>query len=177
MRSIVLIGFTSLLMAACTGPAGPDGPVDPNANGNEVGPSHPDYETFDPSGYDAQPRPRVRVIEHDVPDRLMEGRVDIPRDDSPEARTVEGYRIQIFSSEDRNAADLVLREAMAWWRSRGANADTDADLEPTIAYIQPYYRVRLGGFEFRQEAEELLEEVRQQYRDAFIVPDLVTIRD
>lgn len=174
MRQFALLVFASFAFAACTGPAGPD-PVDPTPIDN--GPSHPAYETFDPSGYNSQPRPQTRVIEHDVPDRLMEGRVDIPEENRPTVRTVEGFRIQIFSSEDRGAADAVLGEATAWWQTQHGTPGVPADLEPAIAYIQPYYRVRLGAFEFRDGAEEILEIVRRQYRDAFIVPDLVTIRE
>lgn len=46
-----------------------------------------------------------------------------------------------------------------------------------MAYIQPYYRVRIGAFEFRGDAETMLSVVRQRYGDAFLVPDLVTIRE
>jgi hypothetical protein len=51
------------------------------------------------------------------------------------------------------------------------------DLAPDIAYLQPYYRVRLGGFEFRNEAERALAFVRGRWPEAFIVPDRVTIRE
>ncbi|MCH8031304.1 MAG: hypothetical protein IIB09_05750 [Bacteroidetes bacterium] len=94
MRFHVLATLVAVLgLAACTGPAGPSGPVEPPPQQ----PSHPDYETFDPAGYDAVPGPQSETIEHDVPDRLMEGRVDVPDELQQTVRTVEGFRIQIYS--------------------------------------------------------------------------------
>lgn len=174
MRFPVLALLIACLgLAACSAPAGPSRPAElPPAQ-----PSHPDYETFDPSGYDAPPRPRTEAIEHDVPDRLMEGRVDVPDESRETVRTVEGFRIQIYSGEDRNVAEGILTEARSWWESQRGAPGIANDLQPDVAYIQPYYRVRIGAFEFRGDAETTLTRVRQRYSDAFIVPDLVTIRD
>ena len=171
---LLAVLVAALGLAACTGPAGPSGPMEPPP---PPPPSHPDYETFDPAGYDAEPRPQTETIEHDVPDRLMEGRVDVPEELQQTVRTVEGFRIQIYSGEDRYVAEGILTEARAWWETqRGAPGIPD-DLQPEVAYIQPYYRVRIGAFEFRGEAETMLAVVRQRYGDAFLVPDLVTIRE
>jgi len=42
-------------------------------------------------------------------------------------------------------------------------------------YIQPYYRVRVGNFKTRAEAEHALSILNDRYTDAFIVPDTVII--
>lgn len=175
MRLYVFILLVATLgLAACTGPSGPSGPIEPPPPSR---PAHPDYETFDPSGYNVEPRPEPEVIEHDVPDRLMEGRVDIPDEIRETVRTVEGFRIQIYSVEDRNVAEGVLSEARVWWETQRGAPGIPSDLQPEVAYIQPYYRVRIGAFEFREDADRMLALVRRQYSDAFLVPDLVTIRD
>ncbi len=44
-----------------------------------------------------------------------------------------------------------------------------------MAYLQPYYRVRMGAFATREDAEAALALVRRQYPEAFLVPDLVTV--
>lgn len=168
---IPLLATLVLGLAACSGPAGPNGPIEPPPPPPIV---HPDYETFDPTGYDAEPRPPVETVVHDVPDRLMEGRVDLPDEVRETVRTVEGFRIQIFSGEDRYVAERILSEAREWWDTQQGVPD---ELQPEVAYIQPYYRVRIGAFEFRQEAEAMLARVRSRYADAFLVPDLVTLRD
>ena len=175
MRFQVLVILAAFLgLAACTGPVGPNRPIDPPP---PPPPSHPDYETFDPTEYNAAPRPRTETIEHDVPDRLMEGRVDVPEELQETVRTVEGFRIQIFSGEDRNVAEGILTEARAWWDTQRGAPGVPNELQPEVAYIQPYYRVRIGAFESRQDADTMLAVVRQRYSDAFLVPDLVTIRD
>jgi hypothetical protein len=159
------------LLAACSGSreATEPPPVDPT-------PVYPDYETFDPSGYDAQPASAPAEVQHDVPPRLMEGRVAVP-DGSGGERVVDGYRVQIFSSDSRDAAEGVRTQAEGWWRSVQSQSGAPDDLSPTVAYLQPYYRVRVGGFEFRDEAEAALPFVRARFPEAFIVPDRVTITD
>jgi hypothetical protein len=174
-----LLPFVALLsLAACTGPAGPAGPVGPEEEPPvppEEEPAYPSYETFDPAPYDAQPPLSMPPPPHDVPDRLMEGRVEVPN--ASRERQVEGYRIQVFTSDSRESAERVRAEVLDWWPAVRGTPGAPADLETAIAYIQPYYRVRVGAFETRDEAEAALGVVRQQYTEAFIVPDLVTIRD
>ena len=92
-------------------------------------------------------------------------------------RQVEGYRIQIFTSDSRDAASAMQAEARLWWNTVEGTPGAPDDLETALAYIQPYYRVRVGGFETRADAEDVLGFIRRQYPEAFIVPDLVTIRD
>lgn len=139
--------------------------------------SYPGYETFDPSGYDASPPPPATKVEHDVPERLMVGRVDVeapppeqPEEDpEPTAERIEGYRIQVFSTADRSTAEQVQQEALDWWEQSGV------PLPSVVAYRQPYYRVRVGAFVTAEEAEEALSRFRERYPEAFLVPDLVTV--
>src|SRR5690606_14842775 len=158
MRFAVLLAFV-LALAACAGPSGttrPSGDDDPPP---PTEPGYPAYETFDPSGYDVHPARPARPIEHDVPARLMEGRVEVPADDVE--REVDGFRIQVFSGEDRRAAEGVRAEADAWARDVRGQDDALRNLESDVLYQQPYYRVRIGAFEYRDEAEAALAFVRQ----------------
>ena len=90
----------------------------------------------------------------------------------PTPQQVEGYRVQIYASESRQNAERVRSEALQWW----GRAGTGEDLEAIVAYLQPYYRVRVGAFASREEADAALARVRRQYPEAFIVPDVVTVR-
>ncbi len=167
-RATVLVALASLTLAACAG-SRPRGPAAPDA-----APAHPAYETFDPASAEAPPVRPASAVDHDVPPRLMEGRVEVPaepaRPSAPRPRTVEGFRIQVFSGEDRASAERVRGEAEGWARRRGAEG-----YEATLAYIRPYYRVRVGAFATRGEAEAALAGVRTQFPEAFLVPDLVTV--
>ncbi|HYE96623.1 MAG TPA: SPOR domain-containing protein [Rubricoccaceae bacterium] len=168
----------ALFLAACSGPREATGPSGPNPPPDR-GPAPPAYETFDPTGYDAEPAPPAQIVQHDVPARLMRGRVVVPGQDVPRGpRTVEGFRIQVFTTEDRAAAERVREEAEGWWSSaRMQPGAPSAPFEVDIEYQQPYYRVRLFGFEYRGEADAALPFVRRRYDTAFIVPDDVTIND
>ncbi|MDX1418710.1 MAG: SPOR domain-containing protein [Rubricoccaceae bacterium] len=165
--------LAGLLVGACSGPSGPEGPAGPPDPPPDRA-SYPEYETFDPGGYDAAPQAPSSTADHDVPPRLMEGRVAVPGQSGE--RVVDGFRVQVFSSDSRDAAVAVRAEAAAWWRDVRGTAGAPDDLSAEVAYQRPYYRVRLGGFEFRDEAERALSFVRERFPEAFIVPDRVTIR-
>ena len=141
-------------------------------------PTYPAYESFDPAEYDAAPPAAVEIV-HDVPPRIMQGRVEVPNQGAvpapsepaePVAVQVEGFRVQVFTSINRATAEGVRGEALAWWqRTR------PGEREAVVAYRQPYYRVQLGAFATREEADAALALIRRQYPEAFIVPDLVTV--
>jgi hypothetical protein len=178
MRRALLPPLAALLLAACTlaacaGPREAAPPAEPPPPGRPVPPA---YETFDPTGYDTPPPAAPANVQHDVPARLMEGRVDVPGEAGGE-RVVDGFRVQIFSTENPAAAEEVRAEAAAWWGDVRGTTGAPSDLTPEVVYLQPYYRVRLGAFEFRDEAERALAFVRPRYPEAFVVPDRVTIRE
>jgi hypothetical protein len=174
-----LILLPLLLLAACSAPREvveiPRPLPAPEVEG------HPSYETFDPSEYDAEPRiaPTVPQVEHDVPTGLMEGRIVVERDDPSQPVVVEGFRIQLFSSQSKVSADGVRDEVVDWWRTaRERFAEGEVfpyGLRPAVVFTSPYYRVRLGAFPTRADASLALEVLRERYPEAFIVPDTITL--
>lgn len=97
----------------------------------------------------------------------------------PAPRTLSGFRIQILSTTERNAADEKVEEALTWWKNlppqrRPAGLKNEAYLID-IHWRAPYYRVRMGNFTTRSEAEQALSMISGAYPDAFIVPDTVTV--
>lgn len=98
---------------------------------------------------------------------------------APSTRTIDGYRIQILTTGDKDEADRQVTQAEQWWRAL-APAERppyvgEEDVYVKVAWRQPYYRVRIGRFASRSEAERALDTVSRQYSDAFIVPDRVTV--
>ncbi len=81
--------------------------------------------------------------------------------------TVQGFRIQIFSSsniDDANAA------------KKGAEGKFSND-SVYIVFDAPVYKVRVGDFVNRYDASQRLPEfVDKGYRDAWIVPDQIEQR-
>lgn len=133
------------------------------------------FETFDPSMYAVEPPERSVTIEHTVPDRLMRGEAS-----EGVQRTVEGFRIQVFSSQQKGEAERQLTDARDWWESVREDEEGPDDLFPeqlpaVIEYRQPYYRVRIGSFAEREQANRALEFVKNEYPDAFVARSTVTI--
>lgn len=173
-RRFTPLFFAVLLgLAACSGPRETRDPGPAPVDVRE----QPAYETFDPAPYNAQPAPPDDTIQHDVPEALMDGEIEMPETTGP--RTVQGYRLQVFSSDDKTAAEDVRDEADRWWRvvrdDPDAAAAFPAGLPMEVFFNQPYYRVRLGAFEFRREAETALRVIQRRFPEAFIVPDVVTV--
>lgn len=163
-----------LLLPACktTGSAADDGdaPVEPPEEQVDLS----RYEDFDPAPYrEEAPDPREEGIEHDVPASLMGGRAD-----AGVQQTVQGYRVQVFSSRDKAAADDEISRVNQWWNANAAGAPEGLfsdDLPVYVVYRQPYYRVRIGNFTSRAEAERALQYLHQRYGDAFISRGQVTV--
>ena len=177
MLPVRLFGLAvcALTLVACSGA----GPVVPTPDPVPTGPLHPEYETFDASGYNAQPVLDVQIV-HDVPARLMAGRVDVPGRTpapapTPQPQEVDGFRIQVFESVDGNAARRIRDQAIAWWESAQNQPGAPSRLEVVLPYLQPHYKVRMGAFETQDEADRALPFIQRQYRGAFVVPDRVTI--
>jgi len=176
-RSPFAILALALLLCACTGSsrtAGQSGPSESESDpAEEVGPSVAEYETFDPSAYEARPPERTVEVTHQVPNRLLQGRAD-----EGVQQTVEGFRVQLFSARDKQAAQDFREQVRQWWEENKAEAPTSVlGEEPPIVvqYSQPYYRVRMGAFAERDAAEEALAFVRQNYSNAFISRGTVTV--
>lgn len=176
-RSPFVILVLAVGLCACSGSsrtAGQSGPSpEPSPEPAEEAPSVAQYETFDPSVYEVRPSERAVEVVHQVPDRLMQGRAT-----QGVQRTVEGFRIQVFSARDKQAAQEFREKVRQWWEENQNDAPTSVlGEEPPIVvqYTQPYYRVRIGAFANRDTAEEALEVVRQNYTNAFIARGTVTV--
>lgn len=132
-----------------------------------------DYEDFDAAPYrEEAPEQEREGLAHEVPARLMEGRAA-----EGVARTVPGFRIQILSTEDKDEAEQQLSAAARWWENQPEDAPDvfPEELPAYIVYRQPYYRVRLGDFTSREEAQKALQVVQRRYGDAFLASGTVTV--
>ncbi|PSQ80183.1 MAG: SPOR domain-containing protein, partial [Bacteroidetes bacterium QS_8_68_15] len=97
-------------------------------------------------------------------------------------RTVRGYRVQVLSTKDQSAAEQAAGDAEQWWREQAPSGappeglfSGEEGLPVYTVYRQPYYRVRVGNFTSRSEAEQALQFLSPRYGDAFIVRDDVTV--
>ncbi len=140
------------------------------------------YEDFDPAPYREDLEDRSTMILHDVPEVLL-----FSDPSSTQSRfssgELSGYRIQIISTLNKQEADQAVEDALAWWRDFEQVPDL-IELYPRKEegppvyqdFRVPYYRVRIGNFTTREEAELILEVIERDYARAFIAPDLVILQ-
>ncbi len=126
-------------------------------------------ETFDPAPFADTPPPDGIEITHDVPESLMDGSQFTTSTRTP--RRMPGYRIQVYSSQDRQLADKALERAIVWWESLPEHEGSQAPVY--LEYEQPRYKVRVGNYGSRDEANQLLYPVREMFPSAFIVPTMI----
>jgi hypothetical protein len=81
-------------------------------------------------------------------------------------RYANGFRIQIYVGNDRKLAD----EAKIF------TYQTYPEIFPYLSYQQPIYKVKIGDFLNRMDAERYFATIKDSYPSALILPDKVEIK-
>lgn len=88
---------------------------------------------------------------------------------------ISGFRVQIYSSNSQQTAKV---EAMNL--EKKILDEQDLDVKVHVIYTPPFWKVRLGDFRTREEANLLKEEIVRRFPelqgDTYIVRDQVTVR-
>jgi hypothetical protein len=125
-----------------------------------------EYEaTLNPADYDQE----VEVVEKShVEEKKQQSPLEIPKDSlAVEEEVVQGFRIQVFSSSGVDEATLM--KDVVTKKFIGDSV--------YVVYDAPVYKVRVGDFVNRYEANQRLPEFTEKgYRDAWIVPDRIVHR-
>ncbi len=134
----------------------------------------PQTETFDERSYHTEPPVFDVEIEHDVPADLLAGSIGADK-----SSTRKGYRIQVVFAREKALADQAVDEMHGWLsKMKIENPEIDAfqqDLPVYNVYLQPYFRVRIGDFNTREEAEVLLTEMIDHFPKAFVMVDQINV--
>ena len=82
-------------------------------------------------------------------------------------RNMQGFRLQVINTNDRNSA-LAVKTRML----------SDFPGEKTyFIYHSPYFKIQMGNFRTREDAEELMQQVKKIYPSGvFIVPAKIEVR-
>lgn len=110
----------------------------------------------------AQNKGSLYVQQDSRVDRLIERQRDI----YGVSNTMSGFRVQIFMEIGNEAVDhanLVKKEFEELY----------PELPIYLSYEQPYYRLRVGDFRNRVEAEKYLRILKPQYSLAFVTADII----
>jgi len=81
-------------------------------------------------------------------------------------RYINGYRVQLYVGNTRQEADAAKSYVYQIF----------PELYPYVSYSSPTYRVKAGDFMYRADADDYLEQIRQQYPAAVVLPDRVEIK-
>lgn len=80
-------------------------------------------------------------------------------------RSGYGFRVQIYNGNDRNKATEIKIDFMR--RFPGI---------PTyMTYVQPQFRVKVGDFKSRADAQVMYNQVNDFYNPSMIVPDIIVV--
>lgn len=104
--------------------------------------------------------------QHDMPEAFLQKKTDNESTNNPE----RGYRVQILSTRnDKELADSVSREFRTWADStiQGYTAQS------YVSYNQPHYRVHVGDFQERSQANSFSKLIKNEFPDAWVVHDRI----
>lgn len=80
-------------------------------------------------------------------------------------RSGRGYRVQIYNGNDRVKATQIKIDFMRKFPG----------VRTYMTYVQPQFRVKVGDFRTRGDAQKLYEQVSSLYNPSMIVPDIIVI--
>jgi hypothetical protein len=75
----------------------------------------------------------------------------------------DGFRVQIFSGSDRKEA----------YNAQAKFQVTHPDMHAYLSYKEPNFKVHVGDFRSRLEAEKVVDELKNSYTGLFIIPEKI----
>lgn len=112
----------------------------------------------------AQQPGKVEVIKDPQIDSLIARRAALIR--SSRRSVASGFRVQIFSSTDRKTVYAEQKKFNALYPT----------IRSYISYSEPYYKLRVGDFRTRLEAEKLINKLKRSYQGLFIFAESINPR-
>ncbi|WP_026897111.1 SPOR domain-containing protein [Daejeonella oryzae] len=109
----------------------------------------------------------VEVVKDPLIDSLIARRLELSRaSNGGAALSGKGFRVQIYSGNDRKEAYAEQTKFKVLYPAVGAY----------ISYEQPNYKIRVGDFRTRIEAEKFLNKLRPYYQSVFIFSERIYLK-
>jgi hypothetical protein len=115
---------------------------------------------FAPVISSAQTRGKVEVIKDPLIDTLIARRPTLNKNNVIGDEMASGYRVQIFFGSNRQAAYSAQAKFMKEY----------PEYRTYITYTEPNFKVQVGDFRTRLEAQKLQSELNQMFSSLFIIP-------
>ena len=165
--TLVLVALAVAVLSGC-GIGGKTGMISAGGAGEDFDPFQYGDEFVDlkQAVPDTRPSPET-ILPADRPDAAAEmdvsetegGTAETPSTVSETPAHVYGYRIQIGIDQNKERMEALMQRA----RSR-------IDLDVYLEFEAPFYRVRIGNFKTRKEAEQYVKELKDKgFRDSLWV--------
>jgi hypothetical protein len=112
----------------------------------------------------AQTRGKVEVVKDPLIDTLIAKRAILGRNISTggggsDETSTSGYRVQIFFGSNRQNA----------YAAQAKFSNDYPEYRTYVTYIEPNFKVQVGDFRTRLEAQKLMSELTQAYTSLFII--------
>lgn len=100
-------------------------------------------------------------------DMLVKKQAQINEETTREARRAgPGYRIQVINTSDRNAAISAKAKVYKHF----------PELKAYLIYQSPYFRLRVGNFRAKEEADDYMKQLSREFPGAvYMVRDIIEI--
>ena len=110
----------------------------------------------------------VSIIKDPRINRLVKKQAQINEETTrANRRTMPGFRIQVINTNDRKVAIDTKTKVYQLY----------PELKAYIQYQSPYFRLKIGNFKTRQEAQEYLSGLSKDFQgNLFIVRDIIEVR-
>lgn len=102
---------------------------------------------------------------HDITNELDQTLNEIA-ENNKENNIVSGYTIQVYSGSSREAAS----------QAKSLVYQVLPDSRPEIQYVQPSYKVKVGQFLKRLEAQKSYAMLQEEFPDAMIIPERIKVQ-
>ena len=101
-------------------------------------------------------------------DSLMKVQIHINEVSTREGRrNVAGYRIQVANSNDRNKVFAIKTRIYQQY----------PELKPYLIYQPPNYKLKVGNFKTREEAQPYIENLTRFFPEGvYLIPDIIEVK-
>jgi hypothetical protein len=113
----------------------------------------------------AQDKGKVEVVKDPKVDSLVQDYVIGDKGKNIAPASSDGYRIQIFSGSDRKAA----YDAQAKFQAKYP------DLATYLTYRAPNFKIRVGDYRSRLEAEKMVQDLKPFFNGLFIIQEKINL--
>lgn len=117
-----------------------------------------------PKEAEVNTRPGPVNSEHDITEE-MDSLMLIIAEKNLQKRYTDGFTVQVYSGPNREQAN----------RARSEVQMLGLDSPSQVVYVQPNFKVKVGRFYTRLEANKVFSQIREVFPDALLLPEKIPV--